>query len=143
VNIVVIRGTLSTSPALRVLPSGDRLGSFEITVRSPERRGESVPVVWFDVPDGALALDRGAEVVVVGRVRRRFFRAGGATRSRTEVVAQRVIPSAQGIVVAGLLDVAVAAITEPPPEATGWVGSGQVGQDGADIARTRMGTPHR
>ena len=31
-------------------------------------------------------------VVVVGRVRRRFFHAGGATQSRTEVVADKVLP---------------------------------------------------
>jgi single-strand DNA-binding protein len=30
-------------------------------------------------------------VVVVGSVRRRFFRVGGATQSRTEVVADRVV----------------------------------------------------
>jgi hypothetical protein len=30
--------------------------------------------------------------VVVGRVRRRFFRAGPGTQSRTEVVAENVVP---------------------------------------------------
>lgn len=30
-------------------------------------------------------------MVVLGRVRRRFFRAGGATASRTEVVAEMVL----------------------------------------------------
>jgi hypothetical protein len=30
----------------------------------------------------------------VGRVRRRFFRTGGATQSRTELVADRVLPLA-------------------------------------------------
>ena len=35
-------------------------------------------------------LDAGDEVVVVGRVRRRFFRAGGATASRVEVEAEVV-----------------------------------------------------
>jgi single-strand DNA-binding protein len=32
---------------------------------------------------------------VVGRVRRRFFRAGGTTQSRTEVVADTVVPATQ------------------------------------------------
>jgi single-strand DNA-binding protein len=32
-------------------------------------------------------------VVVTGRVRRRFFRAGGYTQSRTEVVADAVVPT--------------------------------------------------
>jgi single-strand DNA-binding protein len=31
----------------------------------------------------------------VGRVRRRFFRAGGTTQSRTEVVADSVVPARQ------------------------------------------------
>ena len=30
---------------------------------------------------------------MVGRVRRRFFRAGGVTQSRTEVVADEVVPT--------------------------------------------------
>jgi single-strand DNA-binding protein len=33
--------------------------------------------------------------VVVGRVRRRFYRAGGATQSRTEVVAETVVAARQ------------------------------------------------
>jgi single-strand DNA-binding protein len=32
-------------------------------------------------------------VLVVGHVRRRFFRAGGATQSRTEIVAHKVVRS--------------------------------------------------
>ena len=35
----------------------------------------------------------GNELVVVGTVQRRFFRVGGATQSRTEVVAESVIPA--------------------------------------------------
>jgi hypothetical protein len=35
-------------------------------------------------------------VVITGRVRRRFFRAGAATPSRTEVVADAVVPVRQG-----------------------------------------------
>lgn len=34
----------------------------------------------------------GTEVCVVGYVRRRFFRSGSATSSRTEVVAHSVVP---------------------------------------------------
>jgi single-strand DNA-binding protein len=33
--------------------------------------------------------------LVVGAVRRRFFRVGGATQSRTEVVADAVVPMRQ------------------------------------------------
>jgi single-strand DNA-binding protein len=53
----------------------------------------SAPVAWPDPSDAAArVLSVGAEFLVVGSVRRRFFRVGGATQSRTEVVAERVVP---------------------------------------------------
>ncbi len=97
-NVVVLRGVLSRDPEARQLPSGDALVAYDVTVR-PEpssgdaSRAESVPVAWFDPPAAASTMAAGDEVVVVGRVRRRFFRAGGATASRTEVVAARVVPA--------------------------------------------------
>ena len=57
---------------------------------------ETVPVVWPDPPASALNLDTDQPVTVVGRVRRRFFRTQGGTRSRTEVVADTVVPGHQG-----------------------------------------------
>ncbi len=99
-NIAMLRGRLSRPAELRVLPSGDRLVALELSVppsegRTAGGRTESVPVVWHDAPAVAEALDVGQAVVVLGRVRRRFFRAGGATQSRTEVVAEAVIPARQ------------------------------------------------
>ncbi len=91
-NLVVLRGSLSRPPDVRDLRSGDVLVTYEVTV--PARDGvpaASVPVVWFAPPPAALDLDAGTEVVVLGEVRRRFFRANGATQSRTEVVAERVL----------------------------------------------------
>ena len=95
-NITVLQGCLSRPPERRQLPSGDVLVAYEVTV-PPERgrRAESVPVVWPEAPKGADDLEPDAEVVVVGRVRRRFFRAGGSTQSRTEVVAEQVVPTRQ------------------------------------------------
>jgi single-strand DNA-binding protein len=95
-NLVVLRGTLSRPPEARDLRSGDVLIAYEVTC--PGRDGApatSVPVVWFAPPAGAAAADlpAEAEVVVVGSVRRRFFRANGTTQSRTEVVADRVLPA--------------------------------------------------
>ena len=93
-NLVVLRGALSREPEVRALPSGSTLVAYELTVRAegPDAaRAESVPVCWFDPPAAATGFAEGADVVVVGRVRRRFFRAGGATASRTEVVADRVL----------------------------------------------------
>ena len=94
-NVVMLRGRLSRPAELRVLPSGDRLVALELSIAGVGTRTESVPVVWHDAPAGAEALDVDQAVVVLGRVRRRFFRAGGSTQSRTEVVAETVIPARQ------------------------------------------------
>jgi len=92
-NVVVVKGALSRAPEVRELPSGSQVVSFEVTVARPGERAESVPVVWTDPPKGAAGVGAGEEVVAVGRVRRRFFRAGGRTQSRTEVVAEAVVPA--------------------------------------------------
>ena len=94
-NVVVLQGRLSRPSQVRVLPSGDRLVALELSVPREGARTESVPVVWHQAPPSAESLDVDHEVVVVGRVRRRFFRAGGATQSRTEVVAEAVVPARQ------------------------------------------------
>jgi single-strand DNA-binding protein len=112
-NVVILQGVLSRPPEARELPSGDRLVAYEVTIRPAEGPAESVPVAWFEAPARAADLAAGTEVVVTGRVRRRFFRAGGATASRTEVVAQAVIPAGQRKRVAGALDVAIAAVEAP------------------------------
>jgi single-strand DNA-binding protein len=95
-NVVVLLGRLSRPAEERVLPSGDRLVQLELTVPRPNDKAESVPIVCFDAPATVAGLDVDEEVLVVGRVRRRFFRAGGFTQSRTEVVADQVVPSRYG-----------------------------------------------
>lgn len=93
-NLVILRGALSRPPESRALRSGDLLVTYEVTVPGRDAGpAESVPVVWFAPPAAAADMDADTEVVVVGRVRRRFFRAGGTTQSRTEVVADKVIPT--------------------------------------------------
>ena len=95
-NVVVLIGRLARPVQLRQLPSGDVLAEYQLTVPPrPGQKAESVPVVWEKPP--ASAADHGAdvEIVVVGRVRRRFFRTAGRTESRTEVVADAVLPSRQ------------------------------------------------
>ncbi|HET9692593.1 MAG TPA: hypothetical protein VFP61_15710 [Acidimicrobiales bacterium] len=89
VNCVVLAGRLVRPAETQVLPSEATLVRLEVRVELPAAPAETVPVVWFDPPAWPATLDAGAEVVVVGRVRRRFFRAGGATQSRTEVVVER------------------------------------------------------
>ena len=87
-DLAVIVGTLSSDPVAQDLPSGSRLVRYEVTVRD-RSPADSVPVSWFD-PSRPPALAAGDRVIVVGRVRRRFFRAGGVTRSATEVVARSI-----------------------------------------------------
>lgn len=90
-NLVVLRGTLSSDPVPRELASGSTLWSFEVTTRSAGGSA-SAPVSWLDPPRPPRVLG-GDDVVVVGLVRRRFFRTGGATQSRTEVVASTIVPA--------------------------------------------------
>ena len=94
-NVVVAVGRLTRPAELRVLPSGDPLVTLELTVPRETERADSVPVSWFRAPARAADLDLDDEVLVVGRVRRRFFTSGGATQSRTEVVADAVVPTRQ------------------------------------------------
>lgn len=111
-NIVVLQGHLSRPPDRRPLPSGDELVAYEVTVPRSDGPAESVPVVWFRAPASAVDIDVGEAVVAVGRVRRRFFRAGGSTQSRTEVVAEGVVPARRVARSGRLLQRAVAALAE-------------------------------
>jgi single-strand DNA-binding protein len=110
INVVVLQGVLARPAQDRVLPSGTRLLSLEVTVSRPDGPADPVPVAWFDAPASAAALDAGVEVVVVGRVRRRFFRTGGLTQSRTEVVASRVVRATELKRARGMLSTAGSAI---------------------------------
>ncbi|MDZ7676319.1 MAG: hypothetical protein U5K30_14785 [Acidimicrobiales bacterium] len=84
-DVAVVIGTLSSDPVRTDLASGSVLVRYEVTAR--HRGGtDSVPVSWID-PGRPPAVVAGDRVAVVGHVRRRFFRAGGATRSATEIAA--------------------------------------------------------
>ena len=88
-NIAILRGTLSSDPRIAELPSGSTVHNYEVTTVDESGARHSVPVAWFDParPPALVATD---EVIVVGIVRRRWFRAGAATRSQTEVLASAV-----------------------------------------------------
>ncbi len=88
-NHVLLTGRLSSAPQHRELASGSSLWSLELTTDTPEGAW-SVPVTWFDPPIEP-AFCAGDEVVVLGSVRRRFFRTSAGTQSRTEVVASEVV----------------------------------------------------
>jgi single-strand DNA-binding protein len=88
-NVAVVRGACSSPPEIRVLPSEQRLAQLQITTRIGGR-AMSVPVSVLDPAAWVEALDVGDELVVLGSVRRRFFRAGGSTASRVEIEAEVV-----------------------------------------------------
>jgi single-strand DNA-binding protein len=111
-NLSVLIGTLSRPPEPRTLPSGDELLALEVTVHRSEGPAESVPVSWLAPPVPALTWASGTDVLVVGRVRRRFFRAGGVTQSRTEVVASAVVPLRRTAAVRRALRGAVSALEQ-------------------------------
>ncbi len=96
-NVTVIRGNVHGEPHVRDLPAGGVVAQFDVTTRircDRQASSVSVPIAWTDPTTAQLGLlVSGAEVVVVGTVRRRFFRVGGSTQSRTEVVADAVIPT--------------------------------------------------
>lgn len=96
-NLVVLRGLIRRDPEFRVLASGDDLMSLDLTVRSDDGPAESVPVVWPNPAAAAVKFVEGDDVVVVGRIRRRFFRAGGSTATRTEVHADKILSARSGV----------------------------------------------
>ena len=88
-NVAIVRGACSSPAEVRTLPSGSVLAQLQVTTRVTGR-ALSVPVAVIDPPAWVEELDAGDEIVVVGRVRRRFFRAAGATASRVEIEADTV-----------------------------------------------------
>jgi single-strand DNA-binding protein len=119
VNVAILQGRLSSPPRLTTLPSGDALLALEVTVRPDGARPDSVPVSWFGPPSAAVAWPTGHEVVVVGRIRRRWFRAGTARASRTEVVATAVVPAGRRAAVARAIGRALAGLEGLPADPPG------------------------
>lgn len=96
-NLVVLRGAMTNDPTRRELLSGAVVVQFDIATplwASEAPANVSVPVSWVDPPvASARWLLSGEQFIVIGTVRRRFFHIDGATQSRTEVVADHVIPA--------------------------------------------------
>lgn len=108
-NLALIRGVVTREPRVRELPSGTTVTTIEVTTHS-ETLTTSVPVVVHDQPIDVAA---GDDVVVVGAVQRRFFRAGGLTQSRTEVVAEQVVRARRRRTVERALADVAAAVARP------------------------------
>jgi hypothetical protein len=87
-NLVVIRGECSGPAELRELESGRRLAAISVRAPGPDGRATSVPVTVWEPAAWVEELDEGADVIVVGAVRRRFFRtAVGGAAARVDVEA--------------------------------------------------------
>lgn len=84
-NQSVIVGELTQLPEFRGLPSGSSLVSFSLTVRLDGQKTTSVPLTWFDPPKRVDRWKQGDHIIAVGSVVRRFYHAGGAPGSRTDV----------------------------------------------------------
>jgi single-strand DNA-binding protein len=111
INAAVLAGTLSSDPRELELESGSRLLRLEVTTRTDDdERADSVPVAWFDPPASAPVLASGDQVIVIGKVRRRWFGGPGGSRSATEVVAATVVPRSRRAAARKALDAAVAGI---------------------------------
>ncbi len=117
-NLVVLIGPITGAPEERSVGDGRAL-QFDVATTvcaaGDRSRRVDVPVNWLDPPAAdAAVLVPGLEVLVVGTVRRRFFRSGGVTTSRTEVVPDRVVPARRRASVRSAL-AAVAARLQPVP----------------------------
>lgn len=106
-NLSIVSGVVGGAPVRRTLPSGDELVQLDLSVRADGQPAASVPVVATPAVLGGLEPAAGDPVVVVGVVRRRFFRVGGATQSRTEVVAEVVVAASRGAAARRAIDRAV------------------------------------
>lgn len=90
-NLVRLVGRVSGQPEERVLPSGDRLWVFRVVVPRQRPHGrQTVDTVecaaWSGRTRRSVARWADGDLVEVeGALRRRFYRAGGATASRVEV----------------------------------------------------------
>jgi len=87
-NLVVVRGVCSAPAELRELESGRRLAALSVRAPGPDGRSTSVPVTVWEPAAWVEDLAEGADVIVVGAVRRRFFRtAVGGAAARVDVEA--------------------------------------------------------
>lgn len=89
-NVAVVQGRVRTAPDCRVARDGTLFVSFDVVIDGVP--STQVPVTWTG-PTGKVpkAIAEGKRVTIIGSVHRRFYRRGGATTSRTDVRAERVL----------------------------------------------------
>lgn len=111
-NFVAVRGVVTAEARVSVLPGGGVVHNFDVRADVGGDR-HVVPVAWHD-PVRPPRLRRGDEVVVVGVIRRRWFRAAGGSQSRTELLAESVARCGSNRA-AGLLARVASAVAPPDP----------------------------
>jgi len=89
-NIAVVYGVVLAKPVERVLATGEFATAFDVVTESDDGRF-TVPVNWVTTVKSLVC--EGDELLVVGRVRRRFYQSGGSVQSRTELLASEVLPA--------------------------------------------------
>lgn len=87
-NLVILNGTIGAKPVERTMPSGTLVLSWDVSTEHDASR-QSAPVVWESPTETLRYLNEGDPVIVIGYIRRRYFRAGGHTMSRTEIVGRK------------------------------------------------------
>jgi hypothetical protein len=94
VNLSVLRGPISGPPEVRAFKSGRRIATLAVRTPGGDGKHTSVPVSVWDPPAWVETLATDDDVLVVGRVRRRFFRtATGGSGARTDVEAESLAPA--------------------------------------------------
>lgn len=114
-NLVIVRAVINREPEFRALASGDEVLAFDMTIRADDGPAESVPVIWTNPPANAHNFVEGDDVVVLGAIRRRFFRSGGTTASRTELNARQMVPVSARAKVRSALDAVLDSLAEGAP----------------------------
>ena len=87
-NEVTLVGRITTPAAERVLPSGDTICSWRLSVERDDRPGVDVVdcTAWAArTKRSAASWTKGDVVEITGALRRRFWRAGGALASAYDV----------------------------------------------------------
>ena len=95
-NVALIRGECSTTPDVRLLESGSRVASLAVRCPAADGRTTSVPVTVWEPPSWVEALGPGDHVVVVGALRRRFYRGAGGVGSRVDLESTGIARTADG-----------------------------------------------
>lgn len=95
-NLAVVIGTVANEPVHRQLADGSVIVQFDLRTNLDGAGATgtvSVPAAWRDPSASSIdTLQPEMRLIAVGRVERRFFRSGGSTQSRTELVVERCLP---------------------------------------------------